>query len=175
MVTVKEKKTGIEIDVTVRKSGKNSGNWEWVKNPTIAQRNQWVVENLGLARQCAHRWADNSHIPYEDLEPVAVIALIGATERFDKSKGFKFSTFAMPIINFRIINYLRDKGHSIKIPRKYYDEVQKAKRTEKALANKLGRKPTDREIALVMGITVEELAAARSAMLNCKKLLLKRI
>jgi RNA polymerase sigma-B factor len=163
-----KEKNGLRIDETIN-TKKSDKNREWVKKPTIAQRNRWVEENLGLARRCAHRWAANSHMAYEDLEQVAVIALIGATERFDKSKGYKFSTFAMPIINFRIINFLRDKGHIIKIPRFYYDLVQKSKRTEKILTNKLGRKPTDKEIATAMRVSIEELIVARSAMANCKK------
>lgn len=169
MAVATKNKNAFQFQADTVFSKVNNKDWEWVSQPTIAQRNRWVEENLGLARRCAHKWHKNSHLPYEELEQVAFIALIGATERFDKSKGYKFSSFAIPIINFRIINHLRDKGHSIKIPRKYYDEVQKSKRIDKALATKLGRKPTDREIAAAMGIDLEKLLEARSAMVNCKK------
>lgn len=140
----------------------------WVSKPTIRQRNKWVEENLGLARQCAHRWYIKCHLPYDELEQIAFLALIGATERFDKSKGFRFSTFAVPIINGRLINYLRDKGHTIKVPRKAYDNVQRSKRVERKLETQLNRKPTNSEIALEMGVTLEQLNESRNTMQFCK-------
>lgn len=147
---------------------KQESNFSWVSQPTIRQRNKWVEENLGLARQCAHRWHLKCHLPYEELEQVAYIGLIRATERFDKSRGNKFSTFAVPRINGQIVNYLRDKGHTIKIPRREYDRVQKSKRTERQLSVVLGRKPIPQEIANEMGIGLEELQNCRTAMKNCK-------
>lgn len=143
-------------------------NLKWVTEATIRERNKWVEQNLGLARQCAHRWHLKCHLPYEELEQVAYIGLIRATERFDKTRGNKFSTFAVPRINGQIINYLRDKGHTIKIPRREYDRVQKSKRTERKLAVVLGRKPLPEEVAREMELPLTELQNCRDAMRNCK-------
>lgn len=137
---------------------------------TVKERNKWVVSNMGLARSAAHKWAKLSHVPYEDLESVAFTFLIYASEKFDKTRGVAFSSFALKKISGGILNWIRDKGNVVKIPRSLYDLNQKAKRIERQLEAEYGHKVTSTEVAFAMGIKAQKLQTAKFAMTNCKKI-----
>ncbi len=141
---------------------------EYYRQPTQALRNRLVEENLGLARKVAHAISLQSFEPYEDLRQIADMVLIDCVEKFDPSKGYRFSTFALSRLRGRLLNYLRDKGHTIRIPRKYYDLTQKAKRVEKAFCESRGRRPSPKEIANEMQITFELYLASRQAVTGCR-------
>ena len=80
----------------------------------LTLRNLIVERNLRLAEGIASRFTGRG-VDYEDLVQVASVALIGAIERFDPSRGFKFSTFAAPTIIGEIKNYFRDKTRMMHI------------------------------------------------------------
>jgi RNA polymerase sigma factor (sigma-70 family) len=91
----------------------------YIQDKSIEKRNILVEMNLGLARKLAHQsHKKHPEICYDDIEQQSFIALIQCVETFDVSKGYKFSTFAYPVINGRLLNFIRDKNSLIKIPRK---------------------------------------------------------
>ena len=88
----------------------------------LTLRNLIVERNLRLAEGIASRFAGRG-VDYEDLVQVASVALIGAIERFDPSRGFKFSTFAAPTIIGEIKNYFRDKTRMMHISRRDSEQL----------------------------------------------------
>ncbi len=140
---------------------------EYWRTKSVPLRNKIVTANLPLARSVAVKIAANTTIPWEDLFQVAALALISCVEAFNPTLGHKFSSFAVPKIRGRILNYLRDRASQIKIPRNQYDLNQKSRRIERKLAVSLGRQPSEKEIASELGISLEKLLEARGAIAAC--------
>ncbi|AUB36138.1 SIG3.3.2, RNA polymerase sigma-B factor [Nostoc flagelliforme CCNUN1] len=153
-------KTKVETEIDPFKEYRNA--------PTLALRNHLVKLNLGLARKVAYEISSHSFESYEDLRQLADMVLVDCVEKFDPSKGFRFSTFAIPKLRGRLLNYLRDKGHTIRVPRKYYDTIQKAKRAERSFVKIEGRHPSPREIAAHAKISFELYLASRHAFVGCR-------
>jgi RNA polymerase sigma-B factor len=123
------------------------------RNPSPALRNRLVEMNIGLARSIAHQLSKNTTEPYEDLEQVASLGLMAAVERFDPDKGLRFSTYAIPTIKGKVLQYLRDKGATIRIPQNLQDLYIKKAKTEDALYSTLGRKPKEQELIAALNVT----------------------
>lgn len=119
-------------------------------------RNQLVQMNIGLVRRESHRWVHQSGENFDDLMQVGSLGLIRAIERFDLSKGYAFSSFAIPYIRGEIQHYLRDKGSAMKIPRRWQALQHQSARVIRALQTDLHRQPTDTEVAAAMEISLEE-------------------
>ncbi|HBB30582.1 MAG TPA: RNA polymerase subunit sigma [Cyanobacteria bacterium UBA8803] len=119
-------------------------------------RNQLVHLNFGLVRKEAHHWANQCTESYEDLLQVGCIGLIRAIERFDTTKGKAFSSFAIPYIRGEIQHYLRDRGSSVRIPRRWLALRQQSVSLIQELRGKLNRQPTDAEVAAALDISVAE-------------------
>ncbi|MEW5857402.1 MAG: sigma-70 family RNA polymerase sigma factor [Cyanobacteriota bacterium] len=129
-----------------------------------------VLKHSRLAYRCAHDIAKRTFIPYEDLAQVALEALIGCVQRFDKTRGCTFSTFAMQAIKGRLLNYVRDSSTVVRIPRPDYDLWQKARRTERTLKTELKRTPKPSEVASRLNITVERYREIVQTMQYCRYL-----
>ncbi|AMW28154.1 MULTISPECIES: RNA polymerase sigma factor SigF [Arthrospira] len=129
---------------------------EYQHSPSNSIRNQLVQINIGLVRKEVHHWLNQCTESYDDLLQVGCIGLIRAIERFDMSKGHAFSSFAIPYIRGEIQHYLRDKSPSVRVPRQWLTLLRKATPCIQELQVKLGRKPTDVEIASALEISVEE-------------------
>ena len=84
---------------------------------SIEARNKLVESHLYLADILIRKFLGKG-IDYDDLYQVAAMALVSAADRFDESLGFAFSTFATPTILGEIKKYFRDKGWSVKMPRR---------------------------------------------------------
>jgi RNA polymerase sigma factor (sigma-70 family) len=94
----------------------------------IRLRNALVEQNLGLVHMTAHKMANYCTLPYEELVQIGTVGLIKAVERFDPTKKRKFSTLAIPFIQGGILQWLRDKGRLVKVPRNLQETYQKIKR-----------------------------------------------
>ncbi len=129
---------------------------EYQATQDLELRNQIVEKNLGLVRKEALHWSNQCKENYEDLQQVACIGLVRAIERFDSTKGCAFSSFAIPYIRGEIQHYLRDRGYSIRIPRRWLDLKRQGQQITRELREELKRQPTDREIAERLGISLEE-------------------
>lgn len=119
-------------------------------------RNQIVQLNTGLVRKEAHHWVKQCSESYDDLLQVGFLGLIRAIEKFDPSKGHAFSSFALPYIRGEIRHYLRDKGCTVRIPRRWLELRQQAVGTTRQLRSRLNRQPTEREVAAALKISLRE-------------------
>jgi len=129
---------------------------DYQQSPCSNVRNQLVELNIGLVRREAHHWVNQCGECYEDLLQVGSIGLIRAIERFDMTKGHAFSSFAIPYIRGEIQHYLRDKGSSVRIPRRWVALQRQASSVIQGLQTRLNRQPTDIEIADALDISVAE-------------------
>lgn len=139
---------------------------EYQKNPSAKIRNQLVQLNLGLVRREAHHWINQCTENYEDLLQVGSIGLIRAIERFDMSKGHAFSSFAIPYIRGEIQHYLRDRGSSVRIPRRWQALQKQAAWAIQNLQTRLNRQPTDAEVAAELEISLSEWQEIKLALQN---------
>ncbi len=129
---------------------------EYRRSHSAEIRNRLVHLNFGLVRKEAHYWVNQCTESYEDLLQVGSIGLIRAIERFDTGKGNAFSSFAMPYIRGEIQHYLRDRGCSVRIPRRWLALRQQSVSVTQKLREKLNRQPTSAEIAAALDISLAE-------------------
>jgi RNA polymerase sigma-B factor len=139
---------------------------DYQRNPSAEIRNQLVQVNFGLVRKEAHYWINQCQESYEDLLQVGCLGLIRAIEKFEISKGHAFSSFAIPYIRGEIQHYLRDKGVTVRIPRRWLAIQQQAIGVSRSLREKYSRQPTDGELATALGITIEEWQEIKLAWIN---------
>ncbi len=139
---------------------------EYQQSPSAYVRNQLVKLNFGLVRKEAHYWMNQCHESYEDLLQVGCLGLIRAIERFEISKGHAFSSFAIPYIRGEIQHYLRDKGVTLRIPRRYLALQQQAIGVSRSLREKYNRQPTDSELAAALEISTQEWQEIKLAWIN---------
>ncbi len=119
-------------------------------------RNRILELNLGLVQKEAHHWETQCQENFDDLVQIGSIGLIRAIERFDGEKGYAFSSFALPYVRGEIQHYLRDKGYSVRIPRRCLELKNKSSKIVTDLRKKLNRQPTDKEVAGELGISIGE-------------------
>ncbi len=122
----------------------------------IESRNITVEKNLGLVHSCVRRFKDRG-VEYDDLFQAGCVGLIKAADNFDESRGFSFSTYAVPVILGEIKRVFRDGG-SVKIGRSLKEKSRNVMKKKDEIAVSLGRDPTVGELAESLGIDVEETA-----------------
>lgn len=94
----------------------------------IKSRNALVTQHIGLVHKVAYSYSKKSTVALEDLEQIGIIGLIAACEKFDPSRGYKFSTYAVPLVRGEILHYLRDKSTPIRAPRFETEAFAKVRR-----------------------------------------------
>lgn len=118
-------------------------------------RDELVLLHRPLAEYLARRFSGRGEAT-EDLEQVAMIALIKAIDRFDLSREVKFSTYATATIVGELKRHFRDKGWALRVPRRLQETGLKVSKSISELSQELGRSPTVREIAKATGLDPEE-------------------
>lgn len=126
------------------------------RNPSLEIRNKLVRLNTGLVRKIAHRMSYQCSEPFEDLEQLGYLGLIRAIERFNPSHGCAFSSFAVPYIRGEILHFLRDRSGALRIPRRWQDFQKQGQKVREELVKRLGRYPSDDEIAQELGVSMAE-------------------
>lgn len=122
-------------------------------------REQLIVSHLNLVRFLASKFKNRGE-PMDDLLQVGTIGLIKAIDRFDPARGLEFTTFATPTIMGEIKRHFRDKGWSVRVPRRLQELSAKVNATTDELTRELQRPPSVAEVAERLGATVDEVLEA---------------
>jgi RNA polymerase sigma-B factor len=132
------------------------------RNGDLAAREELVERFLPLARDLALRYTYTDE-PFDDLLQVASLGLIKAIDRFEPSRGTKFTSYAAPTILGELKRHFRDKGWALHVPRDLQERTLAVSRETEALSKELGRSPKVREVAGALGCTVEDVLEAQEA------------
>jgi RNA polymerase primary sigma factor len=133
-----------------------------VERGDLEAKEQMINSNLRLVISIAKRYQGHG-LSLLDLVQEGIIGLIRAVEKFDWRKGFKFSTYATWWIRQAVQRGVANKSREIRVPVHIVEREQRMSRAERDLAPKLGRMPTDEEVAQAARITVDQVAEVRAA------------
>ena len=122
-------------------------------------REQLIVSHVNLARYIAAKFKNRGE-PLDDLIQVGTIGLIKAIDRFDPSRGLEFTTYATPTIMGEIKRHFRDKGWTIRVPRRLQELSAKVNSATDELTARLQRSPSIEEVAEYLGTTADEVLEA---------------
>ena len=135
---------------------------EFAESRDVVLRDRLVEGHLGIAVHLARRFAGRGE-QLDDLIQVASVALLGAVERFDPSRGIEFSTFATRTILGELKRHFRDKGWFVRAPRRVQELYLNIGEANNALSQRLGRSPTIREISGAVGASEDDVIEALEA------------
>lgn len=125
-------------------------------------REYLIEKHLYIAEILSKKYV-NRGIEYDDIYQVASLGLIYAVDRYDVDKGFEFSSFATPTIIGEIKKHFRDKGWTIRVPRRIQELSKKINNAKVTLSQDLQRSPTVEDIANYLNCTEEEVLEAMEA------------
>jgi len=132
--------------------------FEQIRERTRQATNHMIQANLRLVVSMAKGhigWG----VPLPDLIQEGNIGLMQAVQKFDHRRGYKFSTYAIPWIWQAINRAVIDKSRIVRLPGHVVDDLTKLARARKNLAQKLGRQPTEKELASETGLPSKKIEA----------------
>ncbi len=123
------------------------------KSGDTAARQAMMEANIRLVMSIARRYTCKS-LTFEDLVQEGILGLLEAINKFDTTRGLRFSTYATYWIRQAIVRAIEKQDRLIRLPVYGCDAVRKVERAERALSETLGRPPTPEEVARETGLPV---------------------
>ncbi len=136
--------------------------WSHYRRRDKESRDAVVAAYQGLAYSLAARFAQRGE-ELDDLNQVALIGLLKAIDRFDPNRGAELTTFATATILGELKRHLRDRGWSVRLPRRIHDLHLRSQQAIDELTQELGRSPTILELASRLDDPVEDVVEALDA------------
>ena len=138
---------------------------EGTKKEAKIARKKLIQANLRLVVSIAKKYTGQG-ILFMDLVQEGSLGLIKAAERFDYTKGFKFSTYATWWIKQTIIRAIANNSRTIRIPVHMSDKIRTLKKALVKLHVELGREPVDEELADYLKLDVKKIKSIKKAMIK---------
>jgi RNA polymerase sigma-B factor len=127
----------------------------WFERHDVQARDVLIERFLPLARKLARRYSGSSE-PLDDLVQVASLGLVKAVERFDPTRGFAFSSFAVPTIVGELKRYFRDTAWALHVDRGAQERSRRITEARREVSSLHGRSPTVPELAQHLECSEEE-------------------
>jgi RNA polymerase primary sigma factor len=131
------------------------GDLEWIAEDGRRAKNHLLEANLRLVVSLAKRYTGRGML-FLDLIQEGNLGLIRAVEKFDYTKGYKFSTYATWWIRQAITRAMADQARTIRIPVHMVEVINKLARVQRQMLQDLGREPTPEELAKELDMTPEK-------------------